>query len=81
MEDEPFEDLLGHHYLDVASKATRDNRGEFFTPPAISELMAKISFRADDVIEKNEPITINEPACGSGGMILQIAKQLSPVAT
>ena len=78
MENEPFEDLLGQYYTETASKSTRDGRGEFYTPPEISFLMAAIAFRADEVIEKGKPVSVHEPACGSGGMILQMAKQLAP---
>lgn len=81
MENEPFEDLLGSYYQDAASKSTRDNRGEFFTPPCISELMAKIGFNAEKVIAEGKPVSVSEPTCWSGGMVLQIAKQLSPVVT
>ena len=50
MESEPFTDLLGSYYQEINSKATRDGRGEFYTPPEISELMAKITFNAEKVI-------------------------------
>ena len=78
MEEEPFEDLLGQYYTETAAKATRDGRGEFYTPPEISQLMAILAFRADEIIEKWEPVSVHEPACGSGGMIMQMAKQLAP---
>ena len=81
MEDHPFCDVLGEYYQIIASKASRDGRGEFFTPEAISELMARISLNAEEVIEKGNPITLGEPTCGAGGMILQVAKQLSPERT
>jgi len=61
METHPYADLLGEHYQDIASKATRDNRGEFYTPPCISELMARITFRAEEVIKRGEVFTVNEP--------------------
>ena len=78
MEDQPFDDLLGSYYQEINSKATRDGRGEFYTPPEISTLMAKISFDAEKVIADGVPVTVLEPTCGSGGMILQIAKHLAP---
>ena len=73
-----FEDLLGIHYQEIASKSTRDGRGEFYTPPCISEFMAQITIRAEEVIEKGVPFTVSEPTVWSGGMILKIAKQLAP---
>ena len=78
MEAEPFDDLLGSYYQEINSKATRDGRGEFYTPPEISALMAHISFNAEKVIADGVPVSVQEPTCGSGGMILQIAKQLAP---
>ena len=56
-----FEDLLGIHYQEIASKSTRDGRGEFYTPPCISEFMAQITIRAEEVIDKGVPFTVNEP--------------------
>lgn len=61
MEERPFDDLLGVYYQDIASKSTRDSRGEFYTPPTISRLMAHIAFNAEAVIEKGRPVTISEP--------------------
>lgn len=81
MENRPFSDVLGEYYQDIASKSARDGRGEFFTPEPVSELMARICFSAEEVIKRGEPITVNEPTCGAGGMILQLAKQLSPIRT
>lgn len=78
MEEHPFEDLLGEYYQDIASKATRDGRGEFYTPPCISEFMARIAINAEQIISRGRAFTVNEPTVGSGGMILQIAKQLAP---
>lgn len=81
MEQKPFSDLLGEYYQTIASKAARDGRGEFFTPEPVSELMARILIDVESVIEKGTPIAINEPTCGSGGIILQLAKQFSPIRT
>lgn len=79
MNDKPFVDCLGTYYTEIASKSTVDARGEFYTPPAVSEAMTQMLIDVDQVIEEGKPITVGEPACGSGGMILALAKQFSPV--
>lgn len=78
MEANPFEDVLGAYYLEVASKSTKDLRGEFYTPQAISRLMARMSFEPEQIIAANRPISVLEPASGAGGMILAMAELLTP---
>ena len=78
MEESPFEDVLGPYYTEVASHSSRQARGEFYTPPAISDLMARISIDADLVRREGRPITISDPCCGSGGMILALARRFAP---
>ena len=62
MESRPYDDLLGVHYQDIASKFSRDNRGEFYTPPAISEMMANICIDTNKIIAEGKPVTIGEPS-------------------
>jgi N-6 DNA Methylase len=78
MERKPFTDVLGSYYLECASHSSKQARGEFFTPPEISRMMAKMTFDVDAIKAKNRPITVNEPACGSGGMILAAAELFAP---
>ena len=56
------DDLLGVHYQDIASKFSRDNRRVFYTPPAISEMMANICIYTDKIIAEGKPVTIREPS-------------------
>lgn len=53
-----------------------DHVGQFFTPPALSELMARLT--ASDLLARfDKPfLTVQEPACGAGGMILAFTKVL-----
>lgn len=81
MQKKPFSDLLGEYYQTIASKSARDGRGEFYTPEHVSELMARITVNVEEVIAAGKPITVNEPTSGGGGMILQLAKQFSPLRT
>jgi N-6 DNA Methylase len=65
-------DVLGQLFmsLDLGS----DHTGQFFTPPEISELMAKMIY-GDELRTMDKPfITLCEPACGAGGMVLAFAK-------
>jgi hypothetical protein len=68
-------DILGPLYmeLEIANK----DAGQFFTPPELSELMARINFGETLSILDNQPfITLAEPACGAGGMVLACVKVL-----
>lgn len=78
MEAKPFTDCLGNYYLEVAAHSSKQTRGEFYTPQEISRLMARITIDADAAIGKNHPITVNEPACGAGGMVLAVAELFAP---
>lgn len=64
--DDPC-DILG----DIYHKLCLNNEwnGQFFTPDHISRLMAQLANPVEDLEEKKAPI-INEPACGSGSMII-----------
>ncbi len=71
LEFEP-KDVLGTLYstLELTSK----DKGQFFTPHTISEFMAQILID-DDLEHINKPfLTLSEPACGAGGMVLAFVK-------
>ncbi|MCI4031817.1 N-6 DNA methylase [Dickeya dianthicola] len=51
--------------------------GQFFTPWDISRMMAKIQLMGVDALLKTKPfVTLSEPACGAGCMILASAEEL-----
>ena len=51
--------------------------GQFFTPYHISQMMAEITFiDCKDNIEDKEIITLSEPCCGSGGMVIAYAETM-----
>lgn len=79
MESKPFEDVLGGHYMDFAlsSKGQQWN-GEFHTPKTICDLMARITLGDMASVPAEGPITVCEPACGAGAMILSLAEVCSP---
>ncbi len=78
METKPFSDLLGEYYLTIAANSSKQARGEFYTPPEISKLMSRMLFDVDATKAAGKPVTVNEPACGGGGMILALAEQFAP---
>lgn len=71
-------DILGPLYM---NKKLNDSRmGQVFTPAHISDLMAEISVgdetKIKNDLEKNGFISICEPCCGAGGMVLALVKAL-----
>lgn len=73
------EDFLGPLYeeLDLSGSAQRGSRGEFFTPAAVAKMMAQISLGdVEDIIDSKGFITVSEPCCGAGGMVIAVANVL-----
>src|SRR5258706_5350759 len=79
MEARPFEDLIGGRYMEFAlsSKGQQWN-GEFHTPKPICDLMARMTLGDMESMPAEGPITICEPACGAGAMILSVGQACSP---
>lgn len=67
-------DVLGPLYMEL--ELGNLNNGQFFTPHDISLLMAKVTY--GDVLEYlDKPfITLSEPACGAGGMVLAFVNEM-----
>lgn len=71
------QDILGtvFHELELHNKA----RGQFFTPYALCQTMARISIDGDDlqkIIAERGYITAHEPAAGAGATIIAFAEAL-----
>jgi len=79
MESKPFEDVLGGYYMEFAlsSKGQQWN-GEFHTPKHVCDLMAGIVLGDKESVSAKGPITVCEPACGAGAMILSLGGACSP---
>ena len=74
MEPEPA-DILGSLYMEL--EINNLNNGQFFTPHEISLLLAKLTY--GDMLDNlaNKPfVTLSEPACGAGGMILAFTNEM-----
>lgn len=69
-----FYDYLGELYM--ASNTGNKKAGQFFTPYHVSELNAAAAMN-DKIIKlcksNDEILSISEPSCGSGGMVLAAA--------
>ncbi len=73
--EEKHQDFLGQIYmkLNLGNVAT----GQFFTPYHISQFMAEINFtETEDKLNQQEIITLSDPCCGSGGMIIAFAETM-----
>lgn len=79
MENKPFEDVLGGYYMEFAlsSKGQQWN-GEFHTPKPICDMMARITLGDMESLPADRPITVCEPACGAGAMILSVGQMCPP---
>jgi len=73
LQPEPI-DILGQLYmeLEISSKGN----GQFFTPDAVTQLMGKIAYGKKIELPPCGFITMSEPACGSGGMVLAFVKEM-----
>lgn len=72
-----FRDYLGELFM--RSETSSNKAGQFFTPYNVSKMCAQISINEAEVneyINQDKILTMNEPACGSGGMILAAADVL-----
>lgn len=65
-----FDDYLGELFM--RCNQGNFNAGQYFTPYHVSSCMAKLSI-GDEVLEKserNEILTVNDPCCGGGGLLI-----------
>lgn len=68
-----YQDFLGQQFmsLDMGSKW----HGQFFTPYPICRMMAEMTFDLS-LFDEKEVVTVNEPTCGGGAMIIAICEYL-----
>jgi len=79
MEKHPYEDLIGEYYMEFAlSQKGQQWNGEFHTPKSICDLMARMTLGDVSSLPTQGPITVCEPACGAGAMILSFAEACPP---
>lgn len=66
-----FNDYLGDLYM--KSETSNSKAGQFFTPYSVSKMCAEMTLdekKISECIEQDKILTLNEPTCGAGGMIL-----------
>ncbi|WP_045391706.1 N-6 DNA methylase [Vibrio rotiferianus] len=68
LEQEPS-DFLGSVYMEL--ELGSDGLGQYFTPYCVSKMMAELNCgNLTNSLQSKPFITLSEPACGSGGMII-----------
>ena len=73
--EQKYQDFLGQIYMRLNLGNVKT--GQFFTPYSVSKMMSEITFLENkDNIENQELITLSEPCCGSGGIIIAYAETM-----
>ena len=78
--EEERTDALGRLYmqLELGNKDT----AQFFTPYEVSKVMAALTFDeeyARRTVEERGYVTVSEPACGAGGMLIAFAEHMREI--
>lgn len=69
------EDFLGRLYMDL--ELGDAHRGQFYTPHGVSKMMAEMQFSyLPEQLAKTPFVTVSDPACGAGGMLLPVVEIL-----
>lgn len=68
---EPFEDILGPVYMELASHGAKKHLAQYFTPWGLAQMMARINI--GPLPDGCDLIRTVDPACGSGAMLLAFA--------
>lgn len=68
------QDFLGQVFmsLNLGSQAN----GQYFTPYSVCKFMAEINFTEIESFQNKQLITLSEPCCGSGALIIAFAQTL-----
>lgn len=73
-EGEPY-DHFGQLFMELGF--SEDRKGQFFTPPELAEMMARMTFIGiQEKLTQRAFVTLTEPACGAGSMLLASVKVL-----
>ena len=65
-----FDDYLGELFM--RCNQGNSNAGQYFTPYHVSSCMEKMSIGSEVIAkaERNEVLTVNDPCCGGGGLLI-----------
>ena len=73
--EQEYQDFLGKVFMQMSFGSSAN--GQFFTPYHVSKLMSEINFaETKNILKDNNFITLSEPCCGSGGIIIAFAETL-----
>lgn len=72
--EQESQDFLGQVFMSL--NLGRQANGQYFTPYSVSKFMAEINFTEIETIQNNQLITLSEPCCGSGALIIAFAQTL-----
>ena len=77
--ENPWRDILGGTYMELASHGQKQWLGQFFTPHAVASLTAEMSFHDLDLERhpNDRFVTVLEPAAGAGAMLLGAARVIA----
>lgn len=70
-------DVLGSIFMEL--ELGNANMGQFFTPYEVCKMMASMTLadgKAQQAIERRGYVTLQEPACGGGAMIIAMAEEM-----
>lgn len=68
-------DHFGQLFMELSF--SEDRKGQFFTPPELAEMMARMTMtEVVKTLDKKAFVTVSEPACGAGSMLLASVKVL-----
>ncbi len=73
LEQEP-QDFLGQVFMSL--NLGNQANGQYFTPYSVSKFMVEINFTEIESFQNNQLITLSEPCCGSGALIIAFAQTL-----
>ncbi|MCL2218209.1 MAG: SAM-dependent methyltransferase [Defluviitaleaceae bacterium] len=72
LEQEGMTDVLGEMFMEL--ELMTHWKGQFFTPEPVCRMMAEMqAMDAAELIEQQGFITVNEPTCGAGAMLIAFA--------
>lgn len=75
---DPWSDLLGSVYTELASPAQIQGAGQFFTPPDVADAMVAVQLGERPSPKKGEGlIRVYDPAVGCGGLLLAFARRVA----
>lgn len=71
-------DVLGLVYEQLGM--TNDAFGQYFTPHNVSDMLAVMTVGVDGFEDVDPPLTVHDPACGSGRLLISSARSVAEAA-